>query len=231
MRYVFCSKLIDSDINTAFVKSGVDVIHIPYHSRLDGPVSSHADMLCFKLREDFWVIERETYDKISSLIPSHVKVITDSFEQSGSIKYPYDIRFNAAAVSEFLFCREKYVSPVILENTSLKVVDVKQGYAKCSICKVNEYSFITSDISLKRAGEKCGLDVLLISQGHICIDGYNYGFIGGASGLIDNKLLFFGDITLHPDYKAIHKFIYDRNVEEICLSNRKLYDFGGVLLL
>lgn len=200
------------------------------HPRLAVPVCSHPDMLCFKINDKKWVFESSTLEKL--VLPSHdITVLTDSFREDNLLEYPYDIRFNAALVGNFLFCREKYISPIILENVSAKIVDVKQGYSKCSICQVNDYSFITADKSLKKAGDKCGLDVLLISEGNIELCGYNYGFIGGASGLYENKLFFFGNIATHPDYSAIHNFIYSRGVEEICLHDGKLCDFGGLVFL
>ena len=228
--YAFCSSRITKDIKNALSAQGVTVIEIPDSPFLPYPVASHADMLCFYNRKDTVIIEKETLEKIIFPIKG-IKVITDRFTHDSINEYPSDIRFNAALFEGFLFCREKYISPAILENVKAKIVDVKQGYAACSVCRVNSYSFITSDISLKKAGDKCGLDVLLIKPGHIGIDCYDYGFIGGASGLYQNKLFFTGDISLHPDYDKIHKFIHNRGVEEIKLSDSPLFDYGGILFV
>ncbi len=230
MNYAFCSNKITENINTALKNSGVDVICIPDCAPLPAPTRSHADMLCFKINKNLWVMEKSTYEKLE-FIPPNIKVLTDSFINMPELEYPYDIRFNAALIGKILFCKEEYISPVILENTKAKIVDVNQGYAKCSICQVNEYSFITADPCIKKAGEKNGFDVLMISQGNILLNGYDYGFIGGASALYNNKLFFFGDITRHPDYNAIHDFVYSRGVEEVILSKDTLYDYGGLLFV
>lgn len=230
MQYAFCSNSISENIDTALKKSGVEVIPVPDCKLLPSPVCSHADMLMFKASEKLWIMEKSTYDKVD-FPESDIRVITDTFECGTVAEYPYDIRFNAALVGDFLFCREKYISPLILENTSAKIVDVKQGYARCSMCIVNDHSFITADTSLKNAGERCGLDVLLISPGHIILNGYNYGFIGGASFVKDNNVYFFGNISLHPDYKRIHDFIKSHNANEIILSDEAMYDFGGLFFV
>lgn len=230
MQYAFCSNSIDKNIGTALLSSGVDVISVPASPRLPFPTCSHADMLMFKADDNTWIMEKETYEKLH-FIPPNIQIITDTFDAEHDLEYPYDIRFNAALIAGFLFCREKYISPLIIKNTKAKIVDVKQGYAKCSMCMVDDHAFITSDPSLKKAGDKCGLDVLLISPGHIRLDGYNYGFIGGASALLDKNLFFFGNIRLHPDYPKIHDFIYKRNIREIILSQSTLYDYGGMLFV
>lgn len=228
--YVLCSCKITEDIKKALLLQGLTVVMIPESEFLPLPVSSHADMLCFNARNGVVVMEESTCERLN-FSPSGIKTVTDRFEKSGINQYPLDIRFNAALFEDFLFCREKYISPAILQNVSAKIVDVKQGYAGCSVCKVNSHSFITSDPSLKKAGDKCGLDVLLIRPGYIGIGTYDYGFIGGASGLFDKKLLFYGDISAHPDYAEIHDFLYKHGVEEIMLSQKPLFDYGGMVFI
>ena len=48
--------------------------------------------------------------------------------------------------------------------------------------------------------------MLLISSGDIKLEGYDYGFIGGASGKIsDNTVVFFGNAEMHPYYSSIRE--------------------------
>ena len=57
-----------------------------------------------------------------------------------------------------------------------------------------------------------------------------YGFIGGASGKIaPDKIAFMGDISLHPEYDRIKRFLYKRDIEPISLSDEPLTDFGSLL--
>lgn len=228
--FAICSNRISPEIINSLSEHGINVIAISDCQHIPYPVASHPDMLFFNNKKGTVICEKTTYDKLS-LPEIDCRILTDNFEKKELNNYPFDIRFNAALFEDFLFCREKYISPLIIQNVSAKIVDIKQGYAACSACKVNEYSFITSDISLKKAADKCGLDALLIQPGHIEIDCYDYGFIGGASALLGNKLFFFGDISKHPDYNEIAAFAHHRNVEVITLSKEKLFDYGGVFLL
>ena len=53
-----------------------------------------------------------------------------------------------------------------------------------------------------------GIDTLLISEGHVDLPGYSYGFIGGASAKISsNEVFFFGNIEAHRNYNEIHEFL------------------------
>ena len=74
------------------------------------------------------------------------------------------------------------------------------------------------------------MQALKIRDGFIELPGYNYGFIGGACGLISPyKLAFAGDVTRHPDYLAIKTFLHSQKVEAICLHDGNLFDIGGIL--
>ncbi len=111
------------------------------------------------------------------------------------------------------------------------VIDVKQGYANCSICQVDENSIITSDLGLAKTLEKYSLDVLKIEAGHIDLFDFNYGFIGGASGIYLDKVVFFGSISQHPDYLKIKKFIEKKGKKIVELSSEKLRDYGSFCIL
>jgi len=115
---------------------------------------------------------------------------------------------------------------------TLKKVAVRQRYARCSTCIVDEHSIITSDHGIAQAAAAHGLDVLEITPGHILLDGFNYGFIGGASfKLAPDKLAFTGALRHHPDQDRIRGFLSKRSIEPVCLGNGPLSDIGSAVLL
>lgn len=69
-----------------------------------------------------------------------------------------------------------------MRKNDIEIVNINQGYARCSTLILNNRTAVTADISVKNALEKDGAKVLLISSGDIKLEGYDYGFIGGASG-------------------------------------------------
>jgi len=150
-------------------------------------------------------------------------------------RYPNDVRLNCAIIGNKIICNIKTIANEVLEYAQanqLNVINVNQGYTKCSICAVNENSIITDDESIFAAAGNFFNDTLFISKGSIGLNGYGYGFIGGCCGKIDkNKIAFNGAIESHKDYKKIIDFLSRNSVECIELHNNPLYDIGGILPL
>ena len=97
---------------------------------------------------------------------------------------------------------------------------------------VNERSLVTSDRGIYESALDEGFKALLISQGHVSLPGEGYGFIGGASGVIDNeRVILLGDIALHPDRENISRFVSTSGVELIILDDLPLLDAGTLIIL
>ena len=109
-----------------------------------------------------------------------------------------------------------------------EIVDCRQGYAKCSVCVVDEGAIITADRGVETAARKAGLDVLLIEPGYIFLDGFTFGFIGGSSFKISrSKLAFTGTLDAHPNKEDIIHFLKVHEVEPVYLTERLIFDIGS----
>ena len=75
------------------------------------------------------------------------------------------------------------------------------------------------------------IDVLLIEKGHVALDGFEYGFLGGASGCIENTVYFNGDLSKHPDFEKICRFIESQNCRVRYFEGEPLADIGSVIYL
>ena len=117
------------------------------------------------------------------------------------------------------------------KKSGLTLLNVNQSYPNCSILKIDEQSAVTSDRGLYKALCENGIDTLLIEEGHISLPPYEYGFIGGASGVYGDKVMFFGNIDLHPDGEKIRKFIQEKGKRCISLSDAPLRDLGGMIFI
>ncbi len=220
-------------------KMGLHTVSLPSDSRLNSIVSTHADTLIFA-HGDTLIINKEYLKRL----PSHIQNRFTSVDDSPSGAYPTDTVFNASVCERFLFARLESVSPSVLshaENAGLTPVNVNQGYAKCSALTLpSANAAITADAGIAEAMEKSGIDVLRINQGHIMLEGCDYGFIGGASFVCEQMqsgasagrgtVCFFGDLSDHPDADAIRNFIKGHGYEVLCLDG-KLTDFGGAVVL
>ena len=146
-------------------------------------------------------------------------------------KYPYDIILNALISGNFFMHNLKFTDPNLLSLCNEKtLLDVKQGYTKCSILKVKEDAFITSDKVIFNKLNSNGYDTLLVPPGDIILEGLDYGFIGGTGGMIDdNHLAFFGNLDKYLYGDIIKSFLYKHGVTPIYLNDSKLIDRGSIL--
>ena len=172
-----------------------------------------------------------------------------------SASYPDDCAYNAACTGKYLICRMDSTAPEILEYAEahgMAVINVRQGYAKCSTVVVDENSIITYDRGIAKAcaatggriiqadadtverhNEKCStagaLTVLLVTPGHVLLPGMDTGFIGGASGRVGDEIVFNGDLSAHPDFVAIREFIENRGLKCKWFPEFPLTDIGSIV--
>ena len=143
-------------------------------------------------------------------------------------EYPYDVTYNITLLGGFVFMNTATKQAGIFNNG--KIINVRQGYTKCSICIVSENALITADTGIYKAARENNIDALLITAGHIELPGMNYGFIGGAAGLISpDTLAVNGDIATHPDSDKISRFCANHGVKTTPLKRGAIRDIGSIL--
>ena len=143
--------------------------------------------------------------------------------------YPSDVSFNAACTGSYFIHNLNYTNPRLLEaarEAGMELIQVKQGYAKCSVVVVDECAIITYDAGIAAACSD--LDVLLVEPGHVQLEGYNTGFIGGTSGRVGGTVVFNGDLLEHPQGQDIREFIESRGLNCHWFS-WPLTDIGSVI--
>lgn len=190
------------------------------------PERYHADMQIVSLGDRI-ITPPMFFEYYKALLP-HKNIICGETNPDGH--YPKCIAYNTAVTEKFAICNEKYTDRVILQSVkekSLEIINVRQGYAKCSVC-VAGGGIITSDGGIYRAVYD-KTEALLISEGNVALPGYDHGFLGGASGF-DKKLYFTGDISAHPDFMRIDDFLRKINVEYECIPG-DLTDFGTMVFV
>ncbi|MBQ2602279.1 MAG: hypothetical protein II583_02545 [Oscillospiraceae bacterium] len=146
--------------------------------------------------------------------------------------YPGNAAYCAAVFDGFLIHRLDITAPKILEAAEgLRLINVRQGYAKCSTVIVDGKSLITSDSGIAEAAQGAGLCVLRVSKGGVLLPGYPEGFIGGATGVVRNEVIFNGSLEAHPDGAKIRAFIRERGLKIWELSGLPLRDIGSIIYI
>ncbi|HEX3018269.1 MAG TPA: hypothetical protein VHP31_10525 [Caproicibacter sp.] len=245
MRFVESPNLPDSDISLAMVSGtypeliislnclGIQVIPVITRSRLNISVKNHADEVCIHLGGNN-ILLAPGESELKNILERHEFNVIDSSSEIHS-PYPYEAKLNAARVGRYLITNQNIIDRTMLNynlNSQTNIIDVKQGYAKCSTAVIDDHSIITSDNGIANATRASGLEVLQIRPGYIKLPGCNYGFIGGTCGKISkNKIAFAGRIQDHPDFPEIEDFLQRRKIEFVVLSDCPLTDIGGILPL
>ncbi len=200
---------------------------------LKKPVDTHIDMQLVHLGKNDFVCEKTAYEYFKKILPQKFNLIKGWTSLKSN--YPSDIAYNIARVGKNVICNYKHTDDVIksyIAEHNLTVVDVMQGYAKCNVCVVDENTIITSDDGIYKKCALYGIDALKIQSGHIKLEGYDYGFIGGASVKINkNTLFFFGDVKKHPDYQKIKEFVNKKGIDILCINGKALEDIGSVVII
>lgn len=221
---------VDKNTINALNALGIEVIFSYKSNRLHSAVCGHPDMTIMHLGYDKFLCSPDSYEYYKLQLPC-ADVIKGTVELD--LKYPYDISYNITILQDFVFMNtasnqiEIYKSYIPMEK---KILNVNQGYTKCNICVVNENAIITSDTGIYKASIENGIDALLIQQGYIELNGMNYGFIGGATGLLSQDTLAVnGDINTHADCDKIIAFCKNYGVNVISLKKGAICDIGSIV--
>lgn len=225
---------IDEEIHNNLKKLNVKIIKTIKCEEVDESISYHPDIVIHPLNHNTLVIAPNVFDYYAEKLGGMgIKIIKG--EKFLDMQYPDDIAYNVGrlsgvAIHNFNHTDEKL--KYYLKKENLKLINVNQGYTKCSLAVLDEYTGMTADLPMYEKLTDLGFKILLIEAGHILLEGQNYGFIGGASGsLFKHKFLLSGSLEGHPNKKDILNFIYKKNKKLIFLSEKKIEDIGTIISL
>ncbi len=232
---VLASSALSPSCEEKLRELGFEPIKMPPYKKLQSGVASHPDMLVYFMEDKYFCTKEyygeaeEIFKRINALGYSPVLC-----EETPSADYPRDIIFNALPLGNYIFGLLNNISSTLKREAALlakRIVNVKQGYTKCSVAKISEDAIITADKGIAKTVALHGIDVLTVSEGHVLLDGYNTGFIGGACGTFEDKVYFCGNLEEHPDCDKIEDFCKKHKKSCISLSNEPLFDVGSLFFL
>ena len=237
MKTVIVDERISEGCLRGLMLRGFDPITLPPDPTLSEAVASHPDTVLLKLCDeifttaDYCDAAAYVFSDIRERTP-HIKISFTSDVRSS--RYPDDCKMNALCIGKKLFARLDNLSPAVIsaaKKQGLELVNTSQGYPACTVLGLNEKSAITADRGMARRLEKSGIEVTLIREGYISLPPYEFGFIGGASGVYDGKVYVFGNLSTHPDEEIIEDAVRRAGLETVSLSDEPLRDLGGIVFL
>ncbi len=212
------------------MKSRGAVVLIPGDDRFDYRIASHADLVLSIVDHTLILDENASKSIFRQLDALGVPYVTGNSRLSSD--YPADIAYNAVVTERQLIHILDYTNPLLLQhskNSGKQLISVRQGYTKCSTVIVGKESIITSDQGIYEA-TKDFMKVLLIQPGHVLLEGFDTGFLGGASASFEDAVVFHGDLSRHPDFDRIQDFIESEQKRLIYFKEFPLTDIGSVLV-
>ncbi|MFI3228156.1 MAG: hypothetical protein R3Y09_12240 [Clostridia bacterium] len=200
---------------------GIKCITIPKNKSVEWQLNSHADIQIIHIKDNIFVCE-----------PS-INVDFDVIYGETMLKkgYPNNISYNGLLIGNHFFHKLDSTDCKILEKLEdINLHNVKQGFSKCSTLVLGEKLAITADKGMFKALKDAQIETLLIDEGYVDLQGYDYGFIGGSGFLSDeNTVCFTGRLDHHPSYDKIVEFITMNNIQIDYLTNEKIFDVGSIL--
>ena len=219
----------DFALKSVFNELSVRVVSTTQNSFLDAPVSKHADVLANYVGKSTFLVDNNQVELCNFIMNNNGKlIIIDNIKSP----YPNDCLLNFADIGDYIISNKSILTEKIADRLPNKqIIDVKQGYSKCSVCICKYNTIITDDISIYNAlSQYSDIKSLLVEKGSVHINKYDYGFIGGCCGLIDKDLLLFnGDLSTHTDFDKIKNYLYDNGVNYIDIKGKPLTDIGSII--
>ena len=228
MTYVLVAENFPEESAEKLKKYG-EVVRTRANTRVLRGLDTHPDFLVHPLPSGDLVVDRDNFVYYEEIIGDK-KIIPSHSSLTG--KYPGDIVLNAFAFKKIFIHNLKHTDQVILDyykNRGYELVNIKQGYAKCS-CLVTEDFVITSDGGIYESLRDL-IPIYKIDHGQIKLQNFNYGFIGGASGVLGKKIFFTGDLSHHSSYEEILKIINEYDYEIEILSKDTIEDYGTIFFI
>ena len=210
-------------------KYGYKCIATEKSADVSQPISLHADVLYLKTDDNtLYVSECQKINiKLFKELGYNVKTV------KLAPGYETECKLNMVVTDDLILCNPKTCLNPEEIKSDRQIINVNQGYTKCSTVVTGKDSFITEDKGIYNILKQNGKNCLLIEKGYVNLEGYEYGFIGGASIYLEEKktLLFFGDISKHKDYSNIKNFISKYGIRIDYTKNVQLEDIGGAIIL
>lgn len=225
---------ISDEIENNLKILGLKVIKTIECKDVDKSIAYHPDIVIHPINHNTLMIAPNVFDYYEDIFKStNIKLIKG--ETDLNCKYPADIAYNVGRLKNFAIHNFKYTDEKLkyyLTKENVEFINVKQGYAKCSIAIIGQDSAITADYPIYEKLKQIGFNILLVEPGHILLEGQKYGFIGGTCGSLSSNLaVISGTLEDHPNKEEILDFYKKNKIELITLSNNKILDIGTIISL
>lgn len=226
VRQIIIGEKYKNVLENALFEQNIVPIWLKNNDFVDERLSGHCDLMAVHLGGNRLAAQSSVINNCK-LINNIELICTENPMQP---EYPHDVGLNICIVGEKLIYNPKSANAQIISQFGGTKLCCKQGYTKCSTCVVDENSIITSDNKIAAVVSATGMDVLQVSDKIVALDGFEHGFIGGASFKISrNKMAFTGVIADVCERSRIERFLNERDIAPVYLTNAPMFDIGSAI--
>ncbi len=231
-RYAIIDYRANNEIKKYLNKLNIKLITTVKCSDLQEPVDGHPDMVMHPIDEKTFVVAPNVFDYYKSVLNNiGIKVIKGG--KTLCRNYPEDIAYNVARIGRYAVHNTHHTDQVLkyyLEEANIEFIHVNQGYTKCSLSAVGKNKAVTSDFSIHEKIKSYNIDCMFINPEVVYLKGYNHGFIGGCTGLINEKIfLSTGKIFDKIIIDAFKQFIQSSGYLYEEASSQQIIDLGSII--
>lgn len=230
--YIIVNTAIAKEIKNQWMEPGYHFISSTTLTALPKPIATHPDIQIHPLRNDLAICAPEVFDYYREQLPAQIRLIAGT--KSLGRTYPMDCAYNVACIGEYVFCNTNHTDPKLLsyyQENHKKIIHVNQGYTRCNFCAIDDKTVFTEDIGIHNTiiANNLPIKSILLPKGEVSLDGYPYGFIGGAFGAGENALFWYGNPIACSYGKEILVYVRSTQKRMLCLGMDKPRDFGGII--
>lgn len=218
-------------------RHGYSCLRAPAEPRLPRPVRGHPDLSVFFAPDalyttaDYAARASAELRALCRSLGLPLRLVTGRVGD----RYPQDVLLDALAVGGRLFCLPQATAPELTARPDLRVIPVRQGYAKCAALPVADQAIVSADPSILQAAEREGLPICRIEPGGVRLCGYSTGLIGGAASYAPYRpadmVFFCGSLSTHPSGAEIQRLLTAHGLAVTELTDMPLTDIGTIFLL
>lgn len=209
---------------------GLEVLWLPDNPDVDSRLAGHADLSIFAAGRTVVAAGGIYSYLVQTCQFKGYSVLPASMGQKS--RYPADAGLCICDTGRYIIANPAVMDPALVPFLHGRMIQVAQGYSRCAVVAADDHSIISADPGICRAARTAGMDVLQIAPGFVQLDGFPYGFLGGAViRLTDNTVAFTGKLDDHPDKNRIVDFLHDHGQTVRFLTDKPVFDVGGGIFL
>lgn len=212
------------DFRNFLRESGFSFIETIANPNLDPRINDHPDLSLFKISDKTLIVDKSVISYYEDKLKGYRLIGGENV----GLRYPKDALYNVVRFKDFYIhndVTEKNIENFFKEK-GISHLKVNQGYTRCSLIPLRDL-LITSDYGIYKALVN-KVDICLVENDEILLDGFDQGFLGGTCGLVGDKLIFTGDIRNHKAYLSIKEICQKKNIELI-YPETHLVDLGSII--